>query len=178
MLDPNDPNTFAQAMNNYSCANVGLYSINKERMYTLLFGGISAAMFGDGSSCNTDPNPQCNCCTAWVPARGNIFSVCCNLPFSNDVTTIEIDNQGVYRQYIMSGTYPTINAYPPTCPGFTPTACTGGAPIQPIYYFGTNAVFIPTDGLPTFPNGVISLDQLGKSPVFVGYILGELQVQS
>ena len=171
MLDPNDPNTFAQAMNNYSCANLGLYSLKKDRMYTLLFGGISASMFSDGSSSNTDPNPQCNCCTAWVPARGNIFTTCCNLPFTNDVTTIEIDNQGVYRQYIMSGTYPTINSSPVTCPGFPPTTCSGD-PLQTIYYFGANSAFIPTEGIPAFSNGVISLDQLGKSPVFVGYILG------
>jgi hypothetical protein len=171
MLDPNNPNTFAQAMNNYSCANLGLYSIKKEKMYTLLFGGISGALFSDGSNCNTDPNPQCNCCTAWVPARGTTFTPCCNLPFTNDVTTIEIDPHGIYRQYLMSDTFPIINSSPPTCPGFPPMTCSGG-PLQTIYFFGTNSVFIPTDGLPTFPNGVIALDKLGKKPVFVGYIVG------
>ena len=171
MLDPNNPNTFAQAMNNYSCANMGLYSLKKDRMYTLLFGGISASMFSDGSSCNTNPNPQCNCCTAWLPSKGNIFTTCCNLPFSNDVTTVEIDSQGVYRQYLMSGTYPTINSFPPIVPSFTPKTCSGD-PLQTIYYFGANAAFIPTEELPTFPNGVVSLDQLGENPVFVGYILG------
>ncbi len=171
MLDPNDPNTFAQAMNNYSCANMGLYSIKKDRMYTLLFGGISVSMFSDGSNCNMDPNPQCNTCTAWLPAKGNVFTVCCNLPFTNDVTTVEIDKHGIYRQYLMSGTFPIINSFPPVCPGFTPLTCAGD-PLQTIYYFGTNAAFIPTGGLPVFPNGVISLDKLDKKPVFVGYIVG------
>ncbi|MBS0648604.1 MAG: hypothetical protein JSS10_05185 [Verrucomicrobia bacterium] len=171
MLDPHDPHTFAQAMNNYSCANMGLYSIKKKKMYTLLFGGISASLFSDGSNCNMDPNPQCNCCTAWVQAKGNIFTPCCNLPFSNDVTTIEIDKHGVYQQYIMSGTFPIINSFPPVCPGFPPLAC-GAGPLQTIYYFGTNAAFIPAEGLPTFPNGVISFDKLGKKPVVVGYIIG------
>lgn len=171
MLDPNNPNTFAQAMNNYSCANMGLYSMKKEKMYTLLFGGISAALFGDGSNCNMDPNPQCNCCTVWVPVAGNIFTPCCNLPFTNDVTTIEIDNHGVYRQYLMSGTYPIINSSPPLCPGFPPMTC-AGAPLQTIYFFGANAVFIHAEGVPTFPNGVIALDKLGKNPAFVGYIIG------
>ncbi len=171
MLDPNNPTTLAQAMNNYSCATLGLYSIKKKKMYTLLFGGISGALFSDGSNCNTDPNPQCNTCTGWVPVAGNIFTPCCNLPFSNDVTTIEIDKHGVYRQYIMSGTYPTINSSPPVCPGFTPMTCTGG-PLQTIYFFGANSVFIPTEGLPAFSNGVIAFDKLGKKPVFVGYIIG------
>lgn len=171
MLDPNNPQTFAQAMNNYSCASVGLYSIKKDKMYTILFGGISAAMFSDGSNCNTDSNPQCNCCTAWVPASGNIFTPCCNLPFTNDVTTIEIDHHGIYRQYLMSAKYPTIYSFPPTCPGFTPTTC-AGAPLQTVYYFGANSVFIPAEGLPMFPNGVIAFDKLGKKPVFIGYIVG------
>jgi hypothetical protein len=171
MLDPNNPATFSQAMNNYSCANLGLYSIKKNKMYTLLFGGISASMFSDGSNCNTDPNPQCNSCTAWVPERGNIFSVCCNLPFTNDVTTIEIDKHGIYRQYLMRETFPIINSSPPLCPGFPPMTCTGN-PLQTIYFFGSNSEFIPTEGLPTFPNGVIALDKLGKKPVVVGYIVG------
>ena len=172
MLSLNDPNSLAQGMNNYSCPTTGLYSIKKNCMYTLLFGGISAALFSDGSSCNTDTNPQCNCCTAWVPAKGNIFTICCNLPFTNDVTTIEIDNQGIYRQYIMSGTYPIINSSPPPCSeGPTPGPCGGGS-LQTIYYFGASAAFIPAKGLPSFPNGVISLDQLEKNPTFVGYIVG------
>jgi hypothetical protein len=171
MLDANSPNTFAQAMNNYSCANMGLYSIKHNKMYTLLFGGISASLFSDGSNCNTDSNPQCNCCTAWVPAPGNIFTPCCNLPFSNDVTTVEIDEHGVYRQYMMSGTYPIINSYPPVCSGFPVMTCAGDF-LQTIYFFGTNAAFIPTDGIPTFSNGVIALDKLSKKPVFVGYIIG------
>ena len=171
MLDPNDPNTLAQGLNNYSCPTTGLYSIKKNCMYTLLFGGISAALFSDGSNCNTDDNPQCNCCTAWLPARGSIFTICCNLPFTNDVTTVEIDSQGIHRQYIMNGTYPIINSNPPLCPDFTPQPCGGGS-LQTIYYFGASAAFIPTKGVPSFPNGVISLDQLEKDPTFVGYIVG------
>ncbi len=171
MLDPNNPSTLAQAMNNYSCANMGLYSVKKNKMYTLLFGGISGSVFSDGSNCNTDPNPQCNACTAWISAQGNIFTPCCNLPFTNDITTIEIDKHGVYRQYIMSEKFPVINSSPPLCPGFTPMTCSG-APLQTVYFFGANSAFIPTEGLPTFPNGVIALDKLHKKPVLVGYIVG------
>ncbi len=165
MLDPNDPNTLAQGMNNYSCANMGLYSQKSNTMYTLLFGGISGAIISDGSNCNTDPDPQNNCCTAWVPASGDVFTVCCNLPFSNDITTVEIDSQGVYRQYIMSEKYPIIPVTPIPCPGYTPPGNTQ-------FWFGSNSAFIPQDNLPTYPNGVIAWDKLSQNPTFVGYIVG------
>ena len=163
MLDPNDSNTLAQAMNNYSCANTGLYSYKKNTMYTLLFGGISGAIMSDGSNC-TDSDPQSNCCTAWVPASGNTFTICCNLPFTNDITTIEINPNGVYRQYLMSEKYPIIQVTPIPCPTYTP-------PLNTQFWFGANAAFIPNEQLPTYPNGVISLDKL-KTPTFIGYIVG------
>lgn len=164
MLNPNDPNTLAQAMNNYDCANMGLYSAKTNMMYTLLFGGISAAIISDGSNCNNSPDPQNNCCTAWVPAAGTTFTPCCNLPFSNDITTISVDPDGVYRQYLMSEKYPIVPYTPLACPGYNPPANTH-------LWFGANAVFIQSDLLPTYPNGVISLDKL-QSPTFVGYIAG------
>lgn len=165
MLDPNDPNTLAQSMNNYSCANMGLYSQQTNTMYTLLFGGISAAIISDGSNCVSSPNPQDNCCTAWVPASGNIFTVCCNLPFTNDITTIERDKNGIYRQYIMSEKFPIIPTIPITCPGFTP-------PSNTQFWFGASAAFIPNEQVPAYPNGVIALDNLGQTATFVGYIVG------
>lgn len=164
MLDPNDPNTLAQAMNNYSCANAGLYSNKTNTMYTLLFGGISGAIISDGSNCNMDSDPQNNCCTAWVPASGNTFTVCCNLPFTNDITTIEIDPNGVYRQYIMSEKYPIIPVTPINCQGYTP-------PSNTQFWFGANSAFIPNGEQPTYPNGVIALDKL-KTPTCIGYIVG------
>ncbi len=170
MLDPNNPDTFAQAMNNYSSANMGLYSQKRDCMYTLLFGGISAAMFSDGSNCNEDPNPQCNCCTGWVPPQGSIFTICCNLPFTNDITTVEIDKHGTYRQYMMSEKFPFINSNPPPCAGFPVMTCAGD-PLQTQYWFGSNAEFIANDGLPTYPNGVIAFDKLSHQ-TFVGYIVG------
>lgn len=172
MLDPNNPNTFAQAMNNYSCANIGLYSQKTNSMYTLLFGGISAAMFSDGSNCNDDPNPQCNCCTGWVPPQGSVFTVCCNLPFTNDITTIEIDKNGIYRQYLMSEKFPIIQSFPPVCQGGpTPLTCEG-QPLDTQYFFGSSAAFIPNHNLPTYPNGVIAFDKLKAEPIFIGYIVG------
>ena len=164
MLDPDDPNTLLQAMNNYNCANMGLYSQKTNTMYTLLFGGISAALFSDGSNCNDGPDPQQNCCTAWLPAPGTTLTSCCNLPFTNDITTISIDSNGIYRQFIMNEKYPIVLYTPATCPGYTP-------PSNTHLFFGANAVFMPSDHLPTYPNGVIALDKL-HSPTLIGYIAG------
>jgi hypothetical protein len=174
MLDPNSPNVFAQAMNNYSCPTLGLYSQQRNSMYTLLFGGISASMFSDGSNCSTSTTSVAdNCCTAWISPPGDVFTVCCNLPFTNDITTVAIDSSGVYRQYLMGEKYPVINPNPYVeCPDARPPVDENGYSITPIYYFGASAAFIPTDGLPTYPNGVVAFDKLGNTSTFAGYIIG------
>jgi hypothetical protein len=162
MLDPNDPKTLAQAMNNYDCPHLGLYSKKRKSMYTLLFGGISSSIISDGDCENS--------CIALIPKKGNIFTVCCNLPFTNDITTIEINKKGRYRQYLMSAKFPTI---PVSNPGALFCSDDPFPPDAPrIYYFGADAVFIPNDQLPTYPNGVIALDKLKDASVFAGYIVG------
>lgn len=162
MLDPTDPGTLKQAMNNYDCANFGLYSEKRKRMYTLLFGGISASIISDGDCENS--------CMALIPNEGNVFTVCCNLPFVNDITTIEIDRKGIYRQYLMNAKFPTI---PVPNPGSLYCSEDPFPPDAPrIYYFGAEAAFIPNDRLAAYPNGVLDFDQLGNYPVFAGYIVG------
>lgn len=162
MLDPTNPDTLAQAMNNYHCAHMGLYSKKRDSMYTLLFGGISASIFSDGDCTNS--------CVALIPKEGNTFTVCCNLPFVNDITTIEINKKGIYRQFLMNSKFPTI---PVPNPGSLFCSDDPFPPDSPrIYYFGAEAVFIPNKDLAAYPNGVISLDKLEHSPVFAGYIVG------
>jgi hypothetical protein len=85
MEDPNDPDTFKQGMNNYACANVGLFSGRHSNMYTILFGGISFGFFSNGVF-TTDPE----------------------LPFINQVTTIKLDKHGRFTQYLMDSEYPII----------------------------------------------------------------------
>jgi len=162
MLDPANPNTLAQAMNNYTCANVGLYSQKKNSMYTLLFGGISAAIFSDGDCENS--------CIALIPNAGTTFTTCCNLPFVNDISTIEIDKNGKFSQYLMSSKFPTISV---PNPGALFCSDDPFPPDSPrIYYFGANAAFIPNEKIETYPNQVIQFDELGNKPVFIGYIVG------
>lgn len=143
MLDASNPNTFAQGMNNYSCPTISLYSQSTNDMYVLLFGGISFYYSQNGGF--------------YEP--GGSFIEDASLGFNNDITTIRIDSSGNYNQYFMSGTFPTI--VPPfgTDPG-------------PALLFGSNAVFIPADGIPIYPNGVIAFDKLGSEPIVLGYIVG------
>lgn len=138
MADPNDPNTFKQGMNNYTCPTVGLYSTKSEEMYIIILGGLSYGFFEDG-----------------------IFQTDDEIPFINQVTTIKIDKDNAFSQYIMANEYPTIlSAF--SNPGNT-------------LLFGAGAAFIPARGLPLYRNDVIGLDNLGKEPIVVGYIVGGIQ---
>lgn len=85
MKDPYDPHAFKQAMNNYACANVGLFSEKHREMYTILFGGISYGFFS-----------------------GGVFTTDPEIPFINQVTTVKLDRHGNFTQYLMNGEYPVI----------------------------------------------------------------------
>jgi len=146
MLDPSDPNVFAQGMNNYSCPTIGLYSQKTDDMYNLFFGGISFLYSIYGGFYNP----------------GGSFFEDFNLGFTNDVTTIKIDSKGEFTQYFMSATFPSI---PPTF---------GTAP-GPELLFGASGDFFPAAHLPLYPNGVIALDKLGSEPILLGYIVGGIE---
>lgn len=83
--DPNAPETFKQAMNQYRCPAFGLYSEDLNNMYVLLPGGISLGYFENGIF-QTDPE----------------------IPFINQVTTVKISQSGFMKQYLMNGEYPVI----------------------------------------------------------------------
>jgi len=85
MADPNNTDTFKQGMNNYQCANVGLYSKKHNDMYTIFFGGLSYGYYQNGQF-QTDPE----------------------IPFINQCTTVKINSSGQYKQYLMDNQYPTI----------------------------------------------------------------------
>lgn len=85
MDDPNDPATFKQGMNNYTCPFASLYSDNTKSSYVTLFGGISYGYFDNG-----------------------VFTTDDELPFINQVTTITYDSNGTYAQYLMDNEYPVI----------------------------------------------------------------------
>ncbi len=135
MADPTNANTFKQGMNNYVSAAAGLYSKSLESMYNIILGGLSYGYFVNG-----------------------VFQTDDEIPFINQVTTIQIDRNGNYLQYIMSALYPTIysDLYNP--------------PRQML--FGTAALFIPRIGIPQIINKVIDFDSIHHSPVTIGHIVG------
>ena len=135
MNDPNNPSTFKQGMNNYVCPTVGLYSKRTRDMYTILFGGISFGYFQSGG-----------------------FVTDSELPFINQITTIQLNKHGNYFQYLMSNQYPVIPS-------------TGSNPGNPLL-FGAGAYYIPVENLPAFDNDVLMLDKLGPDPLLIGYIVG------
>ena len=85
MEDPSSPSSFKQAMNNYACANLGVYDSDSDDMYTLLFGGISYGYF---------ENRQ--------------FMTSNSFPFINQFTAVKLDSDNNYKQYLLKSRYPLI----------------------------------------------------------------------
>lgn len=136
MADPTSPNTFKQGMNHYVCASTGLYSRKYMSMYNIFFGGISYGFFD-----NTG------------------FDHSNEIPFINQVTTVQIDKNNKFTQYIMNNQYPVIPS-------------TGSNPGNTLL-FGAGAYFIPAN-IRQYPNHVISLDSI-RQPTVIGYIVGGIQ---
>lgn len=137
MPNPLLPQTFKQGMNNYACPTLGLFSKRSRDMYTLFFGGISFGFFENG-----------------------VFQTDEEIPFINQVTTIKIDKENVYTQYLMDEEYP---------PLFSTESNPGNQLL-----FGAGAQFISAQRLPSYSNGVLKLDSI-KEPILVGYIVGGIQ---
>lgn len=132
---PQVPSTFKQGMNNYNCADFSMYSNKSKDSYFVLLGGISFGYF--------DTNGQ--------------FQTDAEIPFTNEVTTIHLDKQGVYTQYLMNAEYPFI-------------ASTGTNPGNQLL-FGAEALFFPSKHTPMYSNGVVNFDKLKDSQI-VGYVVG------
>lgn len=133
MADPASPAAFKQAMNQYVCATATLYSKKFASNYNIFFGGMSYGFFS-----------------------GGVFTTDSEIPFINQVTTVKMDKNGHFSQYIMDNEYPTI-------------ASTGSNPGNTLL-FGSGAYFLPAQVL-RYANGIISLDNIRK-PTVIGYIVG------
>lgn len=136
MPDPTLSTTFKQAMNQYVCAVASLYSRKNNSMYHVFLGGISYGFFSGGT-----------------------FQTDSEIPFINQVTTVQMDKNGNFTQYLMNNQYPVIPS-------------TGSNPGNPLI-FGAGAYFI-ANNVSQYPNGVISLDHIRQSTV-IGYIVGGIQ---
>jgi hypothetical protein len=76
-----------------------------------------------------------------------------DLPFVNDITSVIVDSAGSYRQHWI-GEFPVLNDL-------------DGNRLR----FGSSAEFFLAEGVETFENGVIKLDELTQ-PTTLGYIYG------
>lgn len=93
--------------------------------------------------------------------ENGVFNTDSELPFINQFTTIKLNEHGHFKQYIMDAQYPVILS----------TFSNPGNPLL----FGAGAQFMPVKGLPSFKNGVLKLEKLGKEPIVVGHIVGGIQ---
>lgn len=136
MANPNLPTTFKQAMNQYVCAATSIYSKKFGNMYNIFFGGLTYGFFSGGT-----------------------FETDSEIPFTNQVTTVQMDRNGNFTQYIMANEYPVIIS----------TDVNPGNPLL----FGAGAYFI-IDKVLEYPNHIISLDNIRK-PTVIGHIVGGIQ---
>ena len=130
-------NAFKQGMNNYICPTAGLYSKATHNMYSLFFGGLSYGYF-----------------------VGRNFITDAEIPFINQITTIQYDKHGHFSQYLMEAEYPVILS-------------TGSNPGNPLL-FGANAVFIPSAEVLKYGKEVLNYDSL-VGPTVIGHIVGGIQ---
>ena len=140
------PGTFKQGMNNYTSATLGVASTSGD-MYTVLLGGISFGFFTNG-----------------------VFQTDAEFPFINQVTTVRIDRQGRFSQYLMDAEYPAILS----AQANPVLGCDGAQACTPLL-FGAAAQLVPAANLPVYDNGVLKLERLGPNPVVVGYVVGGIQ---
>ena len=138
MDDPMKESTFKQAMNNYTSPVLGMYSGHFGSMYMTIFGGLSLGYF-DANGFQTDEE----------------------IPFINQITTIQYDSHARFTQYLMDATYPVILS----------TASNPGN----VLLFGAGAAFMPVQALSAYDNSVIKYDHLNNGRSLIGYIVGGIQ---
>lgn len=138
MDDPLKDSTFKQGMNNYVSPVLSMYSGHYGSTYMTIFGGLSFGYF-DSSGFQTDEE----------------------IPFINQITTVQYDQHAKFTQYLMDATYPVILS----------TASNPGN----VLLFGAGAQFIPVEHISAYDNGVIKYDHLYKGRSLMGYIVGGIQ---
>ena len=94
--------------------------------------------------------------------ENNRFETDAEIPFINQITAIKFKSSGKCTQYLMNARYPIV-------------IYEGMDPAKQLL-FGAGAAFFPVDGLSTYKNGVIKIDDLPKHGKFlIGYVVGGIQ---
>ena len=94
MANPEDPATFRQAVNQYTAANLGLFSREENSQTNLIFGGISAIIM--------DPSGQ-----PYYVNRDNDPNQAFSCPFTSQIAAIQRQADGSWSQSI-AGSFPSL----------------------------------------------------------------------
>ena len=156
MPAPKNPATFRQGFNQYTAANLGLYSRSEDSQTNLIFGGISAVIL--------DPSGA-----PYYVNRDNDPNQGFSYPFTSQIAALSRTADGEWTQAI-AGSFPDIS----------------NDQGQPLSFGAASTFIPISKGqnkrVRYLADGVLDLDRLqGKSqpgePVLVGYVVGGIESQ-
>lgn len=156
MASADNPTTFRQGINQYSAANLGLYSQREDSQTNLIFGGISAITL--------DPEGQ-----PYYVNRDNDPNLAPSYPFTSQIAAIKRSADNTWTQSL-AGSFPSLT----------------NAAGDPLTYGASSVFIPLAPGqdrrVRYLADGILDLDWLqnrsrpGKS-VLVGYVVGGIESQ-
>jgi hypothetical protein len=139
-----------QLLSQYKCAAIPFYSAKQKSVYTTFFGGISQYYWSHGKLKHD-------------PANLNVVPPIDGLPFINSISTLQTD-------FSASPTAPVTADYLHLTVSFPPAAAQPKCGTAAAPYLGTETRFVAAEGVPSFDNGVLKLDE--ASAGVIGYLIG------
>jgi hypothetical protein len=156
MANPAPPDTFRQGINQYTAANLGLYSSREDSQTSLIFGGISAITI--------DPNGQ-----PYYVNRDNSPDQAPPVPFTSQIAAIKRSGDNSWSQSL-AGSFPNLE----------------NAAGEPLSYGASSVFIPLEPGqdrrVGYLAEGVLDLDRLQRrtqpgESVLVGYVVGGIEAQ-
>ena len=156
MANPDDPDTFRQGINQYTAANLGLYSSREDSQTSLIFGGISAITI--------DPNGQ-----PYYVNRDNSPDQAPPVPFTSQIAAIKRSGDNSWSKSL-AGSFPNLE----------------NAAGEPLSYGASSVFIPLEPGqdqrVRYLAEGVLDLDRLQRrtqpgESVLVGYVVGGIEAQ-
>ena len=156
MANADDPATFRQGINQYTAANLGLYSRGDDSQTSLIFGGISAITL--------DPEGQ-----PYYVNRENNPDLAPSYPFTSQIAAIKRNADNSWTQ-ALAGSFPSLE----------------NAAGEPLTYGASSAFIPLAPGqdrrVRYLADGVVDLDRLQRrtragEAVLVGYVVGGIESQ-
>jgi len=156
MANADDSSTFRQGINQYTAANLGLYSRRDDSQTSLIFGGISAITL--------DPNGQ-----PYYVNRDNNPDLAHSYPFTSQIAAIKRNADNSWTQSL-AGSFPNL----------------ANAAGEPLTYGASSVFLPLAPGqdqrVRYLTDGVVDLDRLQRrteagESVLVGYVVGGIESQ-